>query len=66
MTKLNDILDSGLFIDIDGRPDYRTGKVRQQVKDLFKEIVNSSSLTLKVSETEVCPTSVLLEKIEEL
>lgn len=39
MSELTDILDSGLFVDEEGKPDYRTGKVRQQAKDLFLGLV---------------------------
>lgn len=39
MSKLDDILDGGLFVDSEGKPDYRTGKVRQQVKALMLELV---------------------------
>jgi hypothetical protein len=39
MSKLTDILDSGLFIDSEAQPDYRTGNVRQEVKDLFLELI---------------------------
>jgi hypothetical protein len=43
MSKLDDILDSGLFTDSDGKPDYRTGKVRKQIKDLMLELIGEDS-----------------------
>lgn len=56
MSKLSDILDSGLFVDEEGNPDYRTGKVRRQVKDLILELLDTCGNDL----------SVLKERIENL
>jgi hypothetical protein len=43
-------------------------EAKQQIKNLFKEIVNTSSRNLGFVDepVEVCPTKVLLQKIEEL
>lgn len=39
MSRLDDILDSGLFTDSDGKADYRTGKVKSQIKELYLELI---------------------------
>jgi hypothetical protein len=45
MSRLSEILDSGLFVDSDGQPDYRTGSVRQQIIDLFLEVIGEDYTT---------------------
>jgi hypothetical protein len=44
MSRLNDILDSGLYTDSEGKADYRTGKVSKEVKALMLELIDNQEV----------------------
>lgn len=72
MTKLDKILDQvhmgHKLGQLAAATDENIADAKQQVKALFKEIVESSSrqATMAIDSPEICPTKVLLQKLEEL
>lgn len=69
MSRLDDILDGGLFTDYEGKPDYRTGKVKKQIKELVLMLLTlaDSSQDGEWSSWEVeAYASILKNKIGEL
>lgn len=66
MSKLDDILDSGLFVDEEGQPDYRTGKVRLEIKELILGLINDPEIAYIVNEVLYIDEKQLRQKVEEL